>query len=86
MKEWYLVRDGSDSINHKGKNILPKTKILLTVEQAQLHNKNDRAVVKTEPPKTILDAAFPEEYDQWFQTVKPSETPKVKPKNDNTDK
>ena len=82
MKEWYLVREGSNSINHKGKNITPKTKILLTVEQAKLHNTNYQAVVQTEPPKTILDAAFPEEYDQWLKTVKQPEPPKVKPTPD----
>ena len=69
MRDWYLTRDGAN-IQHRGVKIDGGRKIRLTPEQAKLHNKNVEQLIKTEPPKTILDCGCPEEHAQWLEEQK----------------
>ena len=69
MKNWYLTRDGAN-IQHRGVKIDGGKKIRLTPDQVKTHNKNVEQVVKTEPPKTILDCGCPEEHAQWLEEQK----------------
>lgn len=62
MKDWYLTKESDRDLNHRGKKVEPKSLIRLTQSQAAAHGD---AVVKAMPPKSILDCAFPFEFEEW---------------------
>ncbi len=63
MKDWYLTREESHVI-HRGKKVTPNSLIRLTPAQATAHKD---AVVACDAPQTILDCAFPFEFEEWRQ-------------------
>ena len=64
MKTWYLTRDGVGDAQHKGQSLEPNKFVLLSDQQAELHNKAGKQVVAkaSSPPKTANECQFPEEF------------------------
>ena len=67
MKTWYLTREGSRDIIHKGKVIPPGHKIYLSEQQAKLHQ---AGIVKTEPPDSPQGAIILEDYFEHLEFIK----------------
>jgi hypothetical protein len=71
-KSWYQVKNIENvEMYHKGQKLKPKQLIYLTKEQASLHNSNGENLVESEAPKTVLDAAFALEFNEYNDLKKP---------------
>jgi hypothetical protein len=61
---WYQTLEDC-SLQHCGQDIKPGLKILLSIEQAELHNAYKAQVIKCDPPTDVFDAAVTSEYEEW---------------------
>ena len=66
MKSWYQTREAVN-VRHRNQTIPARKKILLTPQQADLHNSPSEQVVKSEPPKDATEAGVIAEYKEWLQ-------------------
>ena len=65
MKTWYQTREAVN-VRHRHQTISAQKKILLTPQQADLHNSPSEQVVKSEPPKDATEAGVIAEYKEWL--------------------
>ncbi|MDJ0591126.1 MAG: hypothetical protein QNJ72_14210 [Pleurocapsa sp. MO_226.B13] len=75
MKNWYLTREAGN-LQHRGLPIPEGKKIMLTEEQAKLHNKAGEKVVLTDAPKEAKEVGVLAEFQEWT---------KAKPENKKAD-
>jgi hypothetical protein len=65
-KSWYQVKNVENAeMYHKGERLKPKQLIYLTEDQASLHNQDSENLIQVDKPKSILDVAFSEEFNEW---------------------
>jgi hypothetical protein len=69
MLSWYQTREGC-SLQHNSQAIPAQKKILLTEEQAKLHNTNQEQVVKCDDPKNSEEAGVIAEFLEWKESSK----------------
>lgn len=63
MKNWYLTREGGNCF-HRGVKLTSNKKVLLTEEEAGIHNKHKEFLVKTEAPKDVAECAFVSDFKE----------------------
>lgn len=64
MLNWYQTKENC-SVQHGTKVVKPGEKLLLSEEQAALHNSIAEQVDKCEPPKSESDCAVKEDFDEF---------------------
>jgi hypothetical protein len=64
MLSWYETREGCN-LQHNNQTIPAKKKILLTTEQALLHNTYQEQVFKCDDPKNQEEVGTVAEYQEW---------------------
>ncbi len=74
MKTWYLTREGSGDIIHKGKIIPPGHKIYLSEQQAKLHQEK---IIKTEPPDSPQGTIILEDYFEHLEVINNQKQTKI---------
>jgi hypothetical protein len=73
-KAWYQVKNIENAeMYHKGEKLKAKQLIYLTKDQASLHNQNSENLILASEPKSILDVAFSEEFNEWNDSKNASE-------------
>lgn len=77
MLSWYQTREGCN-LQHNNQTIPGKKKILLTEEQAKLHNTYQEQVFKCDEPKDLEEVGTVAEYQEWKESVEESQKSKVK--------
>jgi hypothetical protein len=77
MLSWYETREGCN-LQHNNQVIPAKKKILLSIEQAQLHNTYQEQVVKCDDPKIEEEVGTVAEYREWKESVVTSKTKEEK--------
>jgi hypothetical protein len=68
MLSWYETREGCN-LQHNNQTIPAKKKILLSIEQAQLHNTYQEQVFKCDEPKNQEEVGTVAEYQEWVKSV-----------------
>jgi hypothetical protein len=76
-KSWYQVKNIENAeMFHRGFLLKPKQLVYLDKEQASLHNRDGENLIEANAPKSILDAAFAEEFNEWDDLHKNALEPK----------
>jgi hypothetical protein len=77
MLSWYQTREDCN-LQHNNQAIPAKKKILLSEEQAKLHNTYQEQVVKCEEPKDAEEAGVMAEFHEWKESVGTGKTKEEK--------
>ena len=80
MKTWYQTREAGN-LQHRSQVIPEGKKILLTEEQAKLHNKQGEKVAKCDSPTEEKEAGVLAEYQEW-KSDRSTKTTTVKTKEE----